>query len=212
MSDYEDEDEQQPTVGSYTGERHPDTGARHGKGHAVLPNGDEYKGDYVDGQRHGQGIYQFKNGARYEGGYSQNKKHGRGIFYYPDGSKYEGDFKEDHRTGYGVYTYPNGDTYEGDWIAGLRDGNGTYTYAETGAKYSGSWSKGNRVGEGSLVYSDMQFQGTFLEDQPLGPGKFVFNKGYEQTGEYVVADTTEEQEENGRRSMKWIGQNLEALS
>ena len=31
--------------------------------------------------------------------------------------------------------------------------------------------------------------------QPLGGGKFVFNKGYEQTGEYIVADATDEQED-----------------
>ena len=30
---------------------------------------------------------------------------------------------------------------------------------------------------------------------PLGGGKFVFNKGYEQTGEYIVADATDEQED-----------------
>ncbi|EGD78670.1 morn repeat protein [Salpingoeca rosetta] len=157
------------------------------------------------------GVYQFKNGARYEGAYVQNKKDGEGTFYFPDGSKYEGQFKADLRHGFGTYTYPNGDTYEGEWEEGLRHGQGTYTYAESGAKYIGTWSRGNRVGDGKLVYADMEFQGTFVDDQPLGPGKFVFNRGYEQAGEYVVADTSEEPEEDGQRNMRWVGQSLSAL-
>ena len=212
MSDYSDDEEPQFTIGTYEGDRHPDTGARHGKGRAELPNGDIYEGEYVDGQRHGKGMYQFRNGARYDGTYSQNKKEGEGTFYYPDGSKYEGEWKNDQRHGYGTYTYPNGDTYEGEWEEGLRNGQGTYTYKETGAQYVGTWSKGNRSGDGQLVYSEMQFRGTFVDDQPLGGGKFVFNKGYEQTGEYIVADATDEQEDEGRRSMRWVGQALASVN
>lgn len=46
---------------------------RHGNGWAILPNGDQYDGQYRHGQRHGEGLYVFKNGARYLGHYRCSK-------------------------------------------------------------------------------------------------------------------------------------------
>ena len=63
---------------------------RHGRGKALLPNGDIYDGWYSRGKRHGQGIYIFRNGARYNGEWHKGQKSGQGVFIYPDGSKYEG--------------------------------------------------------------------------------------------------------------------------
>ena len=40
--------------GSYDGDRN-ECGERHGHGHAVLPNGDDYEGEYVNGKKHGKG-------------------------------------------------------------------------------------------------------------------------------------------------------------
>lgn len=40
-------------IKEYDGERN-DLGERHGKGKAVLPNGDIYEGNYANGQRHGK--------------------------------------------------------------------------------------------------------------------------------------------------------------
>eukprot|EP00049_Salpingoeca_infusionum_P018003 m.355345 g.355345 ORF g.355345 m.355345 type:complete len:212 (-) comp17227_c0_seq1:241-876(-) len=210
MSDYsDDEEERGPSIGTYDGGRHPETNARHGKGRAVLPNGDIYEGEYIDGQRHGEGVYRFKNGARYVGQYELNKKNGQGTFYYPDGSKYEGSFSDDLRSGQGVYTYPNGDTYDGEWVNGVREGEGTFTYASAGVKFRGSWVKGIRVGEGTLMYPGMEFRGTFTDDQPLGAGKFVFDSGYEQSGEYVLAEASDEAEDD-KPALKWHGETVKA--
>ena len=47
--------------GSYEGDRN-EIGERHGHGHAVLPNGDDYEGEYVSGKKHGKGNgYHIKN-------------------------------------------------------------------------------------------------------------------------------------------------------
>jgi hypothetical protein len=73
----------------YEGDRDKD-GERHGRGKALLPNGDLYVGEYRKGLRYGRGTYVFKGGARYEGNWRQGKKHGYGSFIYPDGSRYEG--------------------------------------------------------------------------------------------------------------------------
>lgn len=63
---------------------------RHGKGKALLPNGDYYEGYYNEGLRNGRGYYVFKGGGQYRGRYKKGMKSAHGIFFYPDGSKYEG--------------------------------------------------------------------------------------------------------------------------
>jgi radial spoke head protein 1 len=109
-----------PHAQDFVGERSPD-GKRHGFGRAILPNRDQYEGDYRNGLRHGRGCYIFKkNGARYEGEWKKGLKHGHGKFHYPDGSVYCGEWKENKKHGSGKYTYDNGDVYEGEfYIKGM---------------------------------------------------------------------------------------------
>ncbi|EDQ88474.1 uncharacterized protein MONBRDRAFT_32782 [Monosiga brevicollis MX1] len=209
MSDFEDDDHG-PSIGTYHGDRHPDTGARHGKGVANLPNGDKYEGQYQDGQRHGKGIYKFKSGARYDGEYMNGRKHGQGTFWYPDGAVYEGTWVDDVRSGHGKYTYPNGDCYEGEWLSGVKEGKGAYTYGATGIKYVGTWAKGVKSGEGTIEYAGMTYTGGFTDDQPLGAGVFKFAAGYQQPGEYVVSTDAgaDAAEDEVRPITKWVGQLL----
>uniref|UniRef100_A0A8C8XT55 Radial spoke head 1 homolog n=1 Tax=Panthera leo TaxID=9689 RepID=A0A8C8XT55_PANLE len=178
----------------YDGERN-EAGERHGHGRARLPNGDTYEGSYQHGKRHGQGIYKFKSGARYIGEYVKNKKHGRGTFIYPDGSRYEGEWADDRRHGYGVYYYVNNDTYTGEWFAHQRHGQGTYFYAETGSKYVGTWVNGQQEGMAELIHLNHRYQGKFLNKNPVGPGKYVFDIGCEQHGEYRLTDVERGEEE-----------------
>ncbi|XP_017822713.2 radial spoke head 1 homolog isoform X3 [Callithrix jacchus] len=141
------------------------------------------------------GIYRFKNGARYTGEYVRNKKHGQGTFIYPDGSRYEGEWADDQRHGYGVYYYVNNDTYTGEWFAHQRHGQGTYFYAETGSKYVGTWVNGRQEGAAELIHLNHRYQGKFLNKNPVGPGKYVFDVGCEQHGEYRLADMDRGEEE-----------------
>ncbi|NWV01494.1 RSPH1 protein, partial [Upupa epops] len=184
LSSEENDEEEEAGIGEYDGERNAE-GERHGRGKARLPNGDTYDGEYEHGLRNGQGTYRFKNGARYIGEYLQNKKHGKGTFFYPDGSKYKGDWVNDQRHGYGEYTYANGDSYTGEWFHHNRHGQGTYVYKETGSKYVGGWVNGNQEGQAELIHLNHRFKGKFLNGQPVGRGKYVFDIGCEQHGEYV---------------------------
>ena len=61
-----------------------------GEGHAIYPNGDQYSGDYVNGERTGKGKYLYANGDRYEGAFLSNKKHGIGRFTSKDKGEYYG--------------------------------------------------------------------------------------------------------------------------
>ncbi|XP_006205015.1 radial spoke head 1 homolog isoform X1 [Vicugna pacos] len=190
------EEEGENDLGEYEGDRN-EMGERHGHGKARLPNGDVYEGNYEHGKRHGQGTYKFKSGARYVGEYVKNKKHGQGTFIYPDGSKYEGEWANDLRHGHGVYYYVNNDTYTGEWFAHQRHGQGTYFYAETGSKYVGTWVNGQQDGAAELVHLNHRYQGKFLNKNPVGPGKYVFDIGCEQHGEYHLTGVEREEEEEG---------------
>ncbi|XP_012585485.1 PREDICTED: radial spoke head 1 homolog [Condylura cristata] len=197
------EEEGENDLGEYEGERN-EAGERHGHGKARLPNGDTYEGSYERGQRHGQGVYKFKNGARYTGEYVMNKKHGQGTFIYPDGSRYEGEWANDLRHGQGMYYYVNNDTYSGDWFAHQRHGQGTYFYAETGSKYVGTWVHGQQEGAAELLHRNHRYQGKFLNRNPVGPGKYVFDIGCEQHGEYRLTDLERGEEEEEEESVSTV--------
>ncbi|KAK1344308.1 hypothetical protein QTO34_014873 [Cnephaeus nilssonii] len=210
------EEEGEADLGEYEGERN-EAGERHGHGRARLPNGDTYEGSYEHGKRHGQGIYKFKNGARYVGEYIKNKKHGQGTFIYPDGSKYEGEWVDDLRHGHGVYYYVNNDTYTGEWFAHQRHGQGTYLYAETGSKYVGTWVNGQQEGAAELIHLNHRYQGKYLNKNPMGPGKYVFDIGCEQHGEYRVTDVERVEEEEEEESLitalpKWKATKITELA
>ncbi|XP_029707362.1 radial spoke head 1 homolog isoform X1 [Takifugu rubripes] len=203
MSDTES-DEEHNKLGEYEGDRN-EAGERHGVGKAVLANGHIYQGHYENGKRHGKGTYHFKNGSRYVGKYQQNMKHGQGTFYYPDGSKYEGSWVKDVREGHGVYTYPNGDIYEGEWLNHMRHGQGVYHYHATGSKYKGSWMNGKMEHAGEYIHSNYKYKGNFSNNNPCGTGKFVFDIGCMQNGEYqqIHQDTDELEYTIPATSIKW---------
>uniref|UniRef100_A0A3Q2QXP7 Radial spoke head component 1 n=1 Tax=Fundulus heteroclitus TaxID=8078 RepID=A0A3Q2QXP7_FUNHE len=170
----EDFDDEHSKLGEYEGERN-EAGERHGVGKATLPNGDIYEGAYQNGKRHGH------VGKTLPSGEPLVQLLKIRIIIMPDGA---GSWVEDLREGHGVYTYPNGDTYDGEWQHHLRHGQGTYQYKDTGAKYKGTWVDGNMELAGEYIYSNHRYQGNFVNNRPLGPGKYVFDIGCEQHGEY----------------------------
>eukprot|EP00069_Balaena_mysticetus_P022281 bmy_14100T0 len=189
------------------------------------PMGTRMKGNtnmVKDTARSESGTYKFKSGARYIGEYVKNKKHGQGTFIYPDGSRYEGEWADDLRHGHGVYYYVNNDSYTGEWFAHqrfgslpgptdhgtkcialifTRHGQGTYFYAETGSKYVGTWVNGQQKGVAELIHLNHRYQGKFLNKNPVGPGKYVFDIGCEQHGEYHLTDVERGEEEEEEETL-----------
>ncbi|KAM6986653.1 radial spoke head 1 homolog [Aplochiton taeniatus] len=216
MSDVgsEEFDDDHNYLGEYEGDRN-EAGERHGVGKAVLPNGDSYQGMYQNGRRSGQGTYRFKNGARYVGEYYHNQKQGVGTFFFPDGSRYEGGWVEDQRQGHGVYTYPNGDTYTGEWLRHQRHGQGTYTYSDTGSKYMGTWVNGKMESGGEIIHLNHRYQGNFINNNPTGHGKYVFDIGCEQHGEYLQTNQKGDGDEDEIIStpiLKWKPKSVTGLT
>jgi len=135
-----------------------------------------------------KGVYMFRNGAKYDGFYDRGKKSGSGVFEYPDGSRYEGWWENDDRSGKGTYQYANGDVYEGDWKDNKRHGKGIYQCSATKLKYDGHWINGKLNGPGNMVLPSHVYLGSFYENVPYGPGRYVFDFGVEQHGEYTIKE------------------------
>ena len=147
------------------------------------------------------------------GYYVAGKKNGEGEFFYPDGSKYEGSWMNNGRHGWGRYTYPNGDTYEGEWAQDRRHGQGTYTYAQTSSRYEGTWSHGNMQDGGEFIHSNHRYIGSFTDNRPKGQGKFVFDLGCEQKGQFqwIEKETSledEAEEDVPEPTLRWLTEGI----
>jgi len=194
-SDAEENEEEKINLGEYVGEKNENE-ERHGFGKTVLPNGDKYEGNYAFGKRHGEGTYIFVCGAKYKGNYVRGKKEGFGKFYNIDGSYYEGHWSKNEKNGNGIYVYPNGDKYSGDWLKNKRHGRGAYHYKLTGSIFDGRWVDGKYHGLGELIHVGHRYIGSYENGLPVGKGKYIFNRGYEQHGVYkrkVELSTTSEE-------------------
>lgn len=119
-------------------------------------------------------------------------------------SSLPGEWASDLRHGHGVYYYVNNDTYTGEWLAHQRHGQGTYVYAETGSKYVGTWVNGQQEGAAQLIHLNHRYQGKFVNKHPFGPGKYVFDIGCEQHGEYRLTDVERGEEEEEEETLATV--------
>ncbi|XP_017025995.1 radial spoke head 1 homolog [Drosophila kikkawai] len=197
LSAPEEEEDLGPNIGLYIGGRNA-AGQRHGRGWAILPNGDQYDGNYRKGRRHGIGLYVFKDGSRYYGQYRCGKRCGRGIFIYPDGSVYEGNWRKHLKHGKGRYNYINGDTYSGDWHKGQRHGVGIYTFKSgpdaccMSVRLKSTWNSNIRMGPFELYIGNDDkctvLHGIWDTLYPSGPAVFSFNNRYMLVGYFLPAN------------------------
>ncbi len=78
------------------------------------------------------------------------------------------------------------------------------------------WIRGRRHGSGEILYSNHRFLGNFLEDLSVGSGKFQFDAGCEQIGEYKleqleIPGETEEDEVIQTNTPKWKCSQIQAI-
>jgi radial spoke head protein 1 len=187
----------------YIGDRSPNK-SRHGFGKALLPNRDQYQGEYRNGKRHGTGTYQFKNGACYDGEWKNGFKHGNGKFSYPDGSWFNGKWKNGMKNGFGKYFYENCDVYEGTWKDDLKHGVGNYKFQEAEISMKATWFEGVLRGPIEIVYPDCRYHGFWKEKFPIGEGVYSFDMKFMLPGyiemfpnpNFVESKQTETENEN----------------
>lgn len=168
-------------IQGYVGERN-ELGQRDGFGRTLLPNGDQYEGQYRDGFRHGKGTYQFVSGAQYSGDWKKNAKHGNGKFNFPDGSSYCGNWKDNKMHGLGKYSYSNGDIYEGTWKDNVRHGIGNYKFSLVDLSIRALWVEGVPKGPIEAFFPDYRYYGQWNKSEPVGRGTFTFGGKYMLSG------------------------------
>ena len=65
-------------------------GLRHGTGDWTSPNGEHYKGEWVEDKREGKGEWNDGMKETYQGDWVGNQRHGEGTWTSPDGDSYKG--------------------------------------------------------------------------------------------------------------------------
>jgi len=112
-----------------------------GPGSIIYENGDQFEGEFVDGNFQGQGTYK-NNAFESEIKGIFNGQMYKGEITLSDESKYIGEYisiLQSTGTGKtGSYYFTNGDRYEGEFWNKMMHGKGTYTWKD-GTKYTGSF-------------------------------------------------------------------------
>lgn len=145
----------------------------------MLPNRDQYEGEYRHGFRNGNGRYWWsKSNASYTGDWKKGLQDGTGKFNYPDGSSYYGAWRKGKKHGYGKYVYQNGDIFEGTWKENQKHGVGTYLSQESNITYKATWVNGLVKGPVQICYPNYQYHGYWNVGEPIGNGVFTFGTKY----------------------------------
>ena len=89
-----------------------------GFGRIKYDNGQEYIGEFKNGDPHGYGQTMYINNDMYIGEYNNGKKHGLGIILYKNGNKYLGSFENGKQEGYAI-KYEGGTRLITEWDKGV---------------------------------------------------------------------------------------------
>merc|ERR1739838_782288 len=92
------------------------------------------------------------------------------------------DNKKGKRNGQGTYRFKNGAKFDGEYLKNKKHGTGTFIYPD-GSKYEGA---------GELIHANHRYQGNWTEGNMQGPGKYIFDIGCEQHGEFIPVEQPQE--------------------
>eukprot|EP01017_Pseudomicrothorax_dubius_P051421 TRINITY_DN9898_c0_g2_i1.p1 TRINITY_DN9898_c0_g2~~TRINITY_DN9898_c0_g2_i1.p1 ORF type:complete len:561 (+),score=58.14 TRINITY_DN9898_c0_g2_i1:48-1730(+) len=148
-----------------------------------LSSVESYKGDKLQCFFHGFGSMVLPNDDQYEGEFNMGKRHGFGIMTSKDGRKiYEGEWKNDHYNGYGVIQnlyYSE----EEDQSIDIKDLN---TLGRKWIRYEGEFLDSEINGMGSLFLGDgSKLVGCFQKGLLNGQATFTGADGSIVIGEWV---------------------------
>ena len=73
-----------------------------GYGSIIYDNGQEYIGEFKNGNSHGYGQTMYSDGAIYVGEYNNGVRHGLGVFIWKNGNRFIGKFKNGKEDGYAL--------------------------------------------------------------------------------------------------------------
>ncbi len=157
-----------------------------GYGKYVWDTGDEYIGDWVNGQQEGNGTLTYKDGGKYTGEFVNGYRQGMGTFTWASGVKHSGQWMKGNQHGEGTYIYADGTISTGIWENGkwkgkigevtgciygdCSNGKGTYIW-KNGEKYNGEWKNNKRNGQGTNYFANgLRYEGEWKDDLRNGFG------------------------------------------
>lgn len=150
---------------------------------AVLPNGDQYQGQFKNDRFHGQGKLVFIRGGFYQGQFTKGRMTGKGVLVDGDDTRYEGFLVNGEYDGQGKVVYSNQATYEGGFSQGEYHGKGKYTDKESW--YQGTFVEGDFAGTGEYVdYQGDHFMGEIKGWVAHGKGELTTADGTVMKGSF----------------------------
>lgn len=159
-----------------------------GKGKMLFPDEAIYMGDFVDGKFHGRGSYTFGGdfkGDIYTGEFKNNYFFGKGELKFASGHVYRGDFLDSQLNGLGIMDYSDGSCYVGEFEQNKKWGMGFFRYAN-GSIYTGQFVNNKKSGYGQLRYANGEYyKGEFFNDVFSGHGTFMYKDGSYYIGEFA---------------------------
>lgn len=174
------------------------------EGFGVLVKADElYIGHFHESKPNGF-LKLYRNGKLYyEGNWKDGAFNGEGTLYKEDGSIKTGDWvtgrlsqtlvdvqltqghyygyaKDGKPDGLGKMNYTDGTSYQGKWKTGLWEGEGLYISANDSVY--GVWKKGKICGDVIYRTPQLYFEGTFVDNIPVGVGNLIQSDGSYYSG------------------------------
>lgn len=154
-----------------------------GFGDYIFENGDEYIGEWVNGERTGLGAYYWSWGAAYYGYFRNGALEGKG--YYFDSLK----TGKNDLSGYfesGKLITAQSIITNGCVLGNCTNGVGHYIWEGTGDAYMGEWVNSNRTGFGVYEWKDgPTYVGEFLNGKLDGFGDYIPKTGEIQSGWWI---------------------------
>jgi len=99
---------------------------RDGKGVNEWPNGDRYKGEWLNDSPHGKGLMLKKNKDKYQGRFEFGLYSGLGDLTMASGGRYIGSFRYNQLYGLGLFVSENKEYYLGEFYQHKRHGRFLY--------------------------------------------------------------------------------------
>lgn len=129
----------------------------HGKGKAIMANGDIYVGHWSLGKPNGNGLYIKPKYSKYSGAFKDGKMCGMGRMEFENQPVFcmEGEWIDDKLTGCTRIIYSDGSEYRGYVNDFVREGFGVYHYAD-GTIIKGKWANNEIVEISSIIRKDIR--------------------------------------------------------
>ena len=139
-----------------------------------------YEGYWKDGAFNGEGTLYKEDGSIKTGDWVAGRLSQTLVDIQLPQGHYHGYAKDGKPDGLGKMNYANGTSYQGRWKTGLWEGEGLYISGNDSVY--GVWEKGKVCGNVIYRTPELYFEGTFVDNVPVGAGNLAQSDGSYYSG------------------------------